>query len=37
MYKPLPDVVYAPLVGQSPVQGVFSVFNALSTMMFAVS
>ena len=37
LYKPAADVVYEPLVGQSPMERVFSIFNALSTMMFAVS
>ena len=37
MSKPPPDVDYAPLSGEKgPLQCVFAIFNALSTIMFAV-
>jgi hypothetical protein len=34
---PSADVDYTPLKGQSATQKVFSIFAALSTLMFAVS
>lgn len=36
MHKPDPSIDYTPLVGRKPFEQVFDVFNALSTMMFAV-